>query len=272
MRIKERAYQTHAVLKIKQAMQKPNKGILYVLPTGGGKTVVASLLIKELLQENKTILFLTHRRELLSQAQEQFTELFPDTQLSFFAPGKQYIEGSPLHIGSIQYLFYHKKSKIPEGFVPDVIFIDEAHHIRAYGWEWIMDKFPNAQRIGLTATPVRLDGKSLSSFFSVMIEGPSILDLIQMKYLPKIETYSIDKLTTLKWHYQKTRVQIAHAIDAYQTCAPNTRAIFFAWSIAHSKKIARAFQRAGVPAEHIDAKTYVIDRDRILRGLQTRKA
>ena len=57
---------------------------------------------------------------------------------------------------------------------PDLVVIDEAHHARAKTWETVLGRWPNAKRIGLTATPERLDGKGLGNHFSEMVIGPTI--------------------------------------------------------------------------------------------------
>ena len=65
----------------------------------------------------------------------------------------------------------------------DFIVIDEAHHAAAGSWQKCCDAFPDAYRLGVTATPERLDGKALRPWFSELITGPGTWDLMQAGHL-----------------------------------------------------------------------------------------
>src|SRR5262249_1548324 len=65
----------------------------------------------------------------------------------------------------------------------DLIIIDECHHVRARTWAKILGSYPDAAVIGLTATPIRGDGRGLGNHFDELIEGPQVADLITSKCL-----------------------------------------------------------------------------------------
>ena len=73
---------------------------------------------------------------------------------------------------------------------PKLIVWDECHHLAAGSWRAIFEAFPTAFHIGLTATPERLDGKGLGTFFKEMIHGPSVQQLIQDGYLSPYKLYA----------------------------------------------------------------------------------
>ena len=64
-----------------------------------------------------------------------------------------------------------------------VIIVDEAHHVAARTWRMILEAYPNARLLGTSATPCRSDGRGLGNYFSKIIEGPQIPELIKQKYL-----------------------------------------------------------------------------------------
>src|SRR5262249_17317189 len=66
-----------------------------------------------------------------------------------------------------------------------IVWVDEAHHFRARSYQEIIEKYPEAVIIGLTATPCRGDGRGLGNVFEVMIECPQVHELIELGFLVK---------------------------------------------------------------------------------------
>ena len=164
MLIEQRAYQTRDMTRIHDAMRDGHKGILYVLPTGGGKTVVAAMISQVAVMDSKKILFLVHRRELLDQTEGTLSDALPNHTVGVIGGGRSKDTDADILVTSV---FALRDKAIPE---PDIIFIDEAHHVRAASWERLLERWPDAQKIGLTATPARLDGKGLHEHFDKMID------------------------------------------------------------------------------------------------------
>ena len=174
-----RDYQAKAVEDIEKASRA-----LYVLPTGGGKTVIATSIIERAVERGERVLMLTHRREILRQ-----TSLKIAFDHGLIQAGLNVDFEYPVQVASIQTLWARcmRTSKIP---LPpaDIIIIDEAHHIAALTWRAILEAYPNAKRIGLTATPCRSDGRGLGNYFDELILGPQIPELIALKYLVPTRT------------------------------------------------------------------------------------
>jgi superfamily II DNA or RNA helicase len=128
------------------------------------------------------VLFLAHRHELIVQASRKL--------------GTAGLEhgiikaGFPLHlnrrvqVASVQTLharaFRSRKIELSDF---ELVIIDEAHHSRAMTYQQVVDAFPNAVIIGMTATPVRGDGRGLGNIFDDLIEGPPVNTLIRNGHL-----------------------------------------------------------------------------------------
>src|SRR6516225_9028793 len=85
----------------------------------------------------------------------------------------------PVQIASVQTLHarHMRTDKLPLP-AANLIIIDECHHVAARTWRQILEAYPNARRLGLTATPCRSDGRGLGNFFNTIVEGPQVAELI----------------------------------------------------------------------------------------------
>ena len=175
-----RPYQKTAITDIERALAVEKAALLYVLPTGAGKTVIAAEIIRRAAEEaGKRVLVLTHRREILKQ-----TSFKMAVEHGLIQAGLTVDLSYLVQIGSVQTLWERcmRTEKVPLP-AADLIVIDEAHHVAARTWRSILEAYPNACRLGLTATPCRSDGRGLGNYFTKIIEGPQIPDLIAQKHL-----------------------------------------------------------------------------------------
>ena len=267
-----RPYQEDAVGELRDAVRR-HRSAVYVLPTGGGKTVVAAEVARLGVTRSSRTLLLVHRRELVRQAVDTLTASCPDVEVGVEAAGWRSWPVAPLQVGMVQSIVRRRWD-----VKPDIVIVDEAHHARAKTWENVLARWPAAARIGLTATPQRRDGKGLAEHFAVMVEGPTIPELVEGGWLAPVETYTIPvglKLAGLKrdrgGEYRPgdvdqrvtTRV-VAGAADAYLAHAGGRKAIFFGVTIRHSRSVCDELRRRGVRAEHVDGGDPVSRRDRIM--------
>lgn len=140
-------------------MDNLHQNPLIVLPTGGGKTVVATGIVEKL--SPKRVLFVAHRTELISQAARTFKT---GNVIAATIPAKP--DQSNVICASLDTLIARKQWP-----AVDYIVVDEAHHGPAKKWSQLKDRYAQCPIIGLTATPVRSDGKPLGDVFGTIVES-----------------------------------------------------------------------------------------------------
>src|SRR6185436_16805739 len=151
-----RDYQQEGVDAIRNAYIKGRRSPLYVLATGGGKTIIFSYIAANTAVKNKRVLILVHRIELLRQTSEKliFSNVEHGLINAKFTPNAI----ASVQIASVQTLV-RRLDKVRLDY--DLIIVDEAHHAVANTWKKIIDRIPKARILGVTATPIRGDGSGL---------------------------------------------------------------------------------------------------------------
>jgi len=245
-----RPYQEEAVTRTVEAFLAGSNPVL-CSPTGSGKTFMAREIVQRI---GKRCVWTVHRRELEEQATD-------------------HIKGIPdVEVISIQ--------KIGRRGLPpcDYVVIDECHHAAASSYRACLD----VPRLGLSATPARLDGKPLGTLFGRIIVAAHTDDLIRDGFLvmPRMfagaspDLHGIKKtagdynLGALGQCVNKPAL-VGDAVAHWFRHAAGYRTIAFAVDIAHSKSIVEAFRAAGVIAEHVDGSTPRDERKAILARLRS---
>ena len=265
-----RGYQQQAIDDLRNAYRCGHRAPLLCLPTGGGKTIIFSAIANSAAARGKQVLILVHRRELLHQGSRKLADIGLDHGLiAAGIPATDHL----VRIASVQTLV----RRLPTlGWQPSLIIIDEAHHASAGSWTTVLDKWPDAFRLGVTATPCRLDGRGLSSAFDQLVLGPSVADLTDWGFLSPARIYAppvIADLSGLRRRagdYAADQASTAmnrptvtgDAIAHYQRLAPGLRAIAFCCSIDHASHVAASFNAAGISAATLLGNTP--DRDAVV--------
>jgi DNA repair protein RadD len=269
-----RPYQLDVLNRFDVELQAARRRILLVAPTGAGKTVLAASLVS---RRGGSVLFLVHRRELLHQASRKLHAAGVDHGI--IAADFPARPGERVQLASIATLSVRAiRSNITALPPADMVLIDEAHHASARSWRRLIDAYPNAIVIGLSATPCRGDGRGLGTIFEVMVECPSIADLISDGYLVGTTVYAPTKpdlagVKVERGDYNETQLAermdqpqlVGDVVTHYHRLAARRRTIVFACNLAHSVHLAGEFCRSGVVAEHLDGSTPTAERDAILR-------
>ena len=272
-----RDYQQDAVNELRASIARSGSAV-YVLPTGGGKTVVAGEIARLAAGKGSRTLFLVHRRELVKQAVDTLLEQCPGISIGVECPGWPAMPWAPLQVGMVQSVA--RRERVGK---PDLVVIDEAHHARAKTWETVLARWPHAKRIGLTATPERLDGKGLGEHFAEMVMGPTIPELVAVGSLAPCRTLRIPMSLNLEGvrhdrngEYSSADVGgrvtehvIADAVDAYRRYGDGRPGIFFGIHRDHSRRVCEGLRRVGVRAEHVDGDDAPTRRDRVMNALKT---
>jgi len=266
-----RPYQQQAVERLRNELRAGHRCLLLVAPTGAGKTVIACEIVRSAVAKGKRVLFLAHRRELISQPSAKLTEIgIPHgIIMAGHAPKPALVQ-----VASVQTIV---RREVPAS---DLVIVDEAHHVRAQSYEAILAKCPGAVVLGLTATPWRTDGKGLGTAFdaSVLVATPA--ELVAQRWLVPITGWAYDRpdlrqVAVTAGDYNAGELVLAlgtakivgNVVARWQQHAQNLRTVVFACNVEHSKQLARQFQAAGVAAEHLDGETPIPDRDAILARL-----
>ena len=265
-----RTYQHRAISDLRLAFRDGARAPLLVMPTGAGKTIVMAEIMRTLADRGRSALVLVHRRELVTQTSHKLQ--LAGVEHGIIAAG---IPGAfaPIQIASVQTLA-RRLERVTT--TPDLILIDEAHHATAGSWSAVLAHWPDAFRLGVTATPSRLDGRGLSAVFDRLVHGPSVADLVFLDHLVSARVYAPTVRADLSGMRRRAGDYATNdaasrmdrptvtgdAIDHYQRLACNQRAIVFCCTVQHAENVAASFRAAGIPAATLLGQS--CDRDQIV--------
>ena len=273
--MEQRIYQKEAIQNCRNAFGIKKKSVLLVMPTGAGKTVVFSQIAQNAVEKNNNVLILVHRRELVTQASKKLAAINVDHGIiaAKFKP-----TDAPIQIASVQTLVRRLDTT---NFVPSLIIIDEAHHAVAGSWEKILNHYPKAIRLGVTATPCRLDGRGLKEFFDDLILGPTIPELVEQGYLSPHRVFaapkpvSLDGLKTRAGDFAKDELSErmkeyvikGDTIEHWRKHANGVPSVAFCCDILHAEAVAERFNDSGIKAGIITGEMKNDDRDQVINDL-----
>lgn len=254
-------------------LAKVYRRLLIVAPTGAGKTTIAGDMIRAALARGKRIAFLAHRKELIGQASNKLKEL--NVPHGVIQGGRTDTRAwLPVHVASVQTL----KNRIFQA--PDLVFVDECHRARARTYEELLGRWPAAVVVGLTATPVRTDGRGLGDLFDVMIQCPDIAELTGLGYLVPSRVFApsnVDLSNVRVTGDDFDQAALAAALDTkelvgdivahWRRLASDRLTVAFAVNRDHARHIRDEFRGAGVVAESLDSHTRPRLRDQLLADL-----
>lgn len=265
-----RPYQLDGIAQICQAFGPDQcRAPLYVLPTGGGKTVIFSHIAHGAQAKGKRVLILTHRIELVDQISASLAAT--GVEHGYIAAGYP-TRPSRTYVANIQTL----TRRLGDTPAPDLIIIDEAHHARAATWENVIRHWPAAKLLGVTATPMRPSGEGLGTIFTKLIVGPSPAELVAGGYLVQPLVFGPETVDTSGLHTRagefvtseseelvNTPAITGSALQMYREKTDGLPALAFCCSVQHARDVAKQFRDAGYPAMALDGGS---DRD-IRRGV-----
>lgn len=275
MAIELRDYQAKAIHDLRLAFRSGARSPLLVAPTGMGKTICFSAITAGAVDRGRRVLILVHRRELITQASGKLTAA--GVPHGVIAAGFEPTD-LPVQVASVQTLA-RRLDRITH--TPDLIVIDEAHHAVAGTWCSVLSHYSHAYRLGVTATPVRRDGRGLGEVFDRLVLGPSVASLTARDFLAPARLYAppvIADFNRLKIRAGDFAIDDAaermdrptvtgDAISHYQRLCNQKRAIAFCCSAKHAHSVADAFNREGVHAATLLGTTPADQRDQLVRQL-----
>lgn len=280
--IQLRDYQRQAFDEIRLNFREPQKNpVLFVLPTGGGKTYTFSAIADSAASKGREVFIIVHRKELLTQASESLTNLGIAHGLisPHFTPDVHRL----VQVASVDTLMIRLKKRPHKRRAGGLLVIfDEAHHVvDSNKWGRVYEMLGSPPMLGVTATPVRTDGKGLGAHaggvFKSMVLGPSVVDLIERGMLLNPEVYTsleTPDLSGLKvsregdYNLQDLAEKVdrpkitGDAVDHYRRICPGSKAIAFCSSIEHAKHVRDAFCEAGYKFELLVGAPTMSDSER----------
>lgn len=267
--MKLRDYQEKAVEAILESW-KTSRSCVVILPTGCGKTVVFSEVIRRRLEESARsarAMVLAHREELINQAQTKIAAV-ADThvgiEMGAIKVDEENLLGDmpPVVVSSIQTQITGRIGKfLPEDF--DTLVIDEAHHATAKSYRKCIEHYfqnPDCKLLGVTATPDRADERALGLVFEKVAFEYSVADAIKGGWLVPVKqklvtvgSLDFSKISTTAGDFnqgelaevlEEERNLHAVAVPTVEICK-GRRAIVFAASVKQAERLAEIINRLG---------------------------
>ena len=264
-----RPYQRAAVAEVEAAFADGARSPLLVMPTGAGKTVVASGLIQQATDAGERALFLAPRRELILQASRSLDRT--GVAHGVLLAGADHLRSlySPVQVASIDTLLARMVRRRRLDLVaPQLVLVDEAHLAITRTRTALLARWPDARIVGLTATPTRRDGRALGMTFDQLIEPITVAELTELGYLVPARYFApsepdLERIRTVAGEYNLGDLDramnradlVGDIVQHWLAHAAGRRTVVFCTSIDHSAAMAQAFLRAGIAAEHVDANT-----------------
>ncbi|MBD2498881.1 DEAD/DEAH box helicase [Nostoc sp. FACHB-280] len=263
-----RDYQQDLVSKTFAAWNGGIRKVLLQLSTGGGKTIIFAAVASKMTAQSDGVLVVAHREELILQAAEKLaavTKLQPGIIKAGYKPNDSLIQ-----VASIQTL--SRRETYPKA---QLVIIDEAHHSSANSYRKLLDAYPEALILGLTATPRREDGYGLRDVFDHLISSISTKELIALGHLTDYKLiagfkYSRHKVPQKRDFTRKELEEVAsdykpfEVLKQWQNFCAGQKTVIFAVNVKHSQDITQAFCANGITCEHLDGETSNTERKEIL--------
>ena len=263
-------YQEDMVRRVQEVFKR-HDSVMVQMPTGTGKTHVLAAIVGLFLK--KEVWVVVHRRELVSQIKDTLGRFFPD------------LDSEMIRVTSIQWLSRHYR-EIKEK--PSLIVIDEAHHALAETYAEVMNAYPKAKMLGLTATPYRLNGRGFTDLFDTLLCSWSMERFIAEGRLSLYDYYSIkpdsadqllvdslrkrgadgDYLQKELNEVMDVRPSLERLCLTIKQYVPGRKGIVYAISILHAEHIAEFYRENGIKAVAISSKTPLVERKKLIENFK----
>ena len=281
-----RPYQQKAKKEIFGAWDEVDN-VMFQMPTGTGKTRLFTSIISDInkysiqRKEAVKILIVAHRTELIRQIGKHLEKY--KVPHNIIIGGKEKNYKFPVSVASIQTITNTHNIKRAQKLNVQFIIIDEAHHAVAASYRKLWEMYPNAKRLGVTATPWRMNHQSFTDLFDKLVMSMPIKDFIKQGHLAPYKYYSLkddsyiqktidgielDNFGEYKESSMEEKMDIgsirAQLLDSYLSLAEGKKGIIYAINIAHARNICKEYEEAGYRVVCIDSKTPSAERDNLV--------
>lgn len=272
-----RGYQLHDVDAVLQSYATGHTAPLLVAPTGSGKTITFVEITRRTVLAGSTALIAVPKREIVLQTSRKLVDA--GVAHGIVAAGLDRDHDAPVVVASVMTAIRRRLPKV------GMLVLDEAHHAVAKSWKRLIAAHPDAQVLGVTATPLRLDGKGLGKHaggvFDDLLLSASIKDLTEVGYLvparvfaavTKLDLSGVHTIAGDFAHDGLARAVMAanlagDAVGEYRRRADHQPAVAFGVTVEHAGEIATAFRDAGYRAAVVHGGMAMAERDALVAGL-----
>lgn len=282
-----RDYQRQQLATIARALRMGYRRPIAQAPTGSGKTHEIAAITLAASQAELRVLILATRTRLVRQAHEQLDA--SGVAHGVFAAELPSLRNLllPIQVASADTMC---RRCLGDGHTPlpgaDVVIFDECHLASADTRLALLESYPDAVRIGFSATPARKSGRSLSAAFDCLIPGPSVSALIQAGKLvrPRIFNTPIVSADELKsvprdaasdyapgalGDLMSRPKLVGDVVGNWLHIANGKRSLVFACNKAHAAALVEEFGRHGVAAELLTDKDDETSREAVFARLES---
>ena len=292
-----RDYQLDILRRISAAWSS-SRSVMVQMPTGTGKTHVLASVVKSECEDTdapgRPVWIVAHRRELVCQIRDTLQRhgIQAAGAAGCFTPPDM-PDADYAHSGlcrvrvlSVQWLSRHMAEQREH---PSLIVIDEAHHALAATYRELWHRYPEARKLGFTATPCRMNHSGFTGLFDVLVTSWSIAEFIRKGRLSPFDYISIRTgsreqmlLDSLKkrgadgdyqikemaglFNRKPNIVRLYHSVRKF---ADGKKGIVYAIDIEHARSIAAYYDGKGIASAAIDSRTPAAERKRLVDSFKT---
>ncbi len=273
------SYQKEAINKIFKRFEeaKEDYHLLYQLPTGGGKTVIFSEMVRQYLKHHqKKVLVLTHRIELCKQTSTMLTEFGVESMVIDSKANLDDHQKYSCYVAMVETLNNRLNDNKLDISDIGLVIIDEAHN---NSFTKIFKFFSKSFFLGVTATPLSSNIQlPMTDNYEELIVGETIESLIKNNFLARAKTYSYNVgLTSLvvgangdytvksSDDLYTSGNMLTKLVEAYEERSKNKKTLIFNNGISTSINVYHTFRAAGYPVQHLDNTASKSEREHILK-------
>ncbi len=272
-------YQETAIKKIFKCFDEApdDYHLLFQLPTGGGKTVIFSEIVRQYLKNHeKHVIVMTHRIELCKQTARMLTEFGVTNKVVDSNANLDDQDQYQCFVAMVETLNNRLNDDKLDISNVGLVIIDEAHY---NSFTKLFKFFEKSFILGVTATPLSSNKKlPMHKNYNELISGESIESLINKKFLAKAETFVYNVgLTSLEIgangdytvksseDLYTNNEMLTKLLAAYTSHAVGKKTLIFNNGINTSIQVFHTFKNAGIPIAHLDNTYSKKDREKILK-------
>ena len=278
-----RDYQISAVSEVRAAISSGNKRVVMVLSTGGGKSLIFAEIIRLAKERGNRCLFLVHRRGLVLQMAETI-RAHVGCDVGMIMAGHESETDADIQVGTIQ--TFARRLNLEElscnRFFVDasVVLVDECHTAVSKRTKDVLDLYKGKVIIGCTATPMRADGRGLGEVFDALVDVAGVKELTDGGYLAPVRYFApatpdLEKIKVVRGDYElaelgkrmNTPKLVGDIVENWTRIAPGQKTIVFCVNVKHAIAVCEAFNRVGIPAAVLTAKSSDDARESVFRDM-----